>query len=138
MKTTILFLCLVITSFTLKAQTQIPDSKSYAGSWKLSKGLIHGSPETNGMFTVNNPDGTFYTYTTIGNQNSGNSFLQSGTYEMTSDSTCTVKILKHANSPDMVGAMILVKFRFEGSNTMHSLWKLERNGWMPEVWERVK
>ena len=138
MKTAILFLSLVITSFTLKAQAQIPDSKSYAGSWKLSKGLIHGSPETDGMFTINNPDGTFYTYTTVAKQESGKSFLQSGTYEMTSDSTCTVKILKHANSPEMVGAMILVKFRFEGSNTMHSLWKLERNGWMPEVWERVK
>jgi len=138
MKTVVLFLSLVIISLAIEAQAPNSGSNSYVGSWKLSKGLIHGSPETDGMLTVNNPDGTFTMYTTVANQNSGNSFLQSGTYEMTSDSTCTVKILKHANSPDMIGASILVKFRFTDSNTMYSRWKLEGSGWMPEVWERVK
>ena len=138
MKTTILFLSLVITSLAIEAQAPIPDSKSYVGSWKLSKGLIHGSPETDGMLTVNNPDGTFTMYTTVANKESGKSFLQSGTCEMTSDSTCTVKILKHANSPDMVGATILVKFRLIDNDTMLWRWKLGGNSWMPEVWERVK
>lgn len=138
MKTFILFISLVITSLALKAQSQIPDAKSYIGSWKLTKGLIHGSPETDGMLTINNPDGTFSMYTTVANQESGKSFLQSGTFEVTSDSTYTVKILKHADDQEMVGKTILVKFRFKDSNTMLTSWKLEGSAWMPEVWERIE
>lgn len=138
MKTLILFISLVITSLTLKAQAQIPDAKLYVGSWKLTKGLVHGSPDTNGMFQINNPDGTFTMYTTVSNQESGKLFLQSGTYEMTSDSTCTVKILKHGDDQEMVGKTLLIKFRFKDSNTMLATWKLEGSAWMPEVWERMK
>jgi len=138
MKTTVLFLSLVLISFTLKAQTNIPDSKSYVGFWQLSKGLMHGSTETNGMFTVNNPDGTFYMFTTSGGDNLKASILQYGTYKMTSDSTCTVKILQHPTSPNMVGKTIFIKYRFIDTNTMLSQWKLDDFDWMSELWQRVK
>jgi hypothetical protein len=138
MKTTVLFLSLVIFSFTLKAQTNISDSKSYVGFWQLSKGLMHGSTKTNAMFTVNNPDGTFYMFTTNGCDSLKASILQYGTYNMTSDSTITVKILQHPTQPDMIGKTIFIKYRLIDENTLFSQWKLDNFSWMPELWYRVK
>ena len=128
----------IISCTTTKVMTHIPDSNSYVGIWQLSKGLMHGSAETNGMFTVNNPDGTFYMYTTSGRDSLKASILQYGTYEMTSDSTCNVKILQHPTNPNMIGKTIFIKYRFIDTNTLYSQWKLDNFAWMPELWQRVK
>lgn len=139
MKKHAIFLSLLFSTFVLFGQTHIPASKSFVGIWRLSEGMLHGSDKTTGMFTVNNPDGTFYLFTTSGTVSTYASVLQYGTYEMTSDSTCTEKITKHMTNPIMDDQIILIKFRLIDENTMISQWKLGSINmeWMPEKWVRV-
>ncbi|MFA6401182.1 MAG: DUF4488 domain-containing protein [Salinivirgaceae bacterium] len=138
MKKTILLLCLGFVSCALSAQTHIPASKSFVGIWRLTDGMIHGSNRTTGMFTVNNPDGTFYLFTTSGTDSTFASILQYGTYKLTSDSTCTEQIVKHNSNPSMDGSNFLIKFRFIDENTMISQWKLGDFPYISEKWSRVQ
>jgi len=138
MKKTILLLSIVFISFALNAQTHIPASKSFVGFWRLTHGLMHGSSETKGMFKVNNPDGTFFLFTTSGTDSTYASILQYGIYKMTSDSTCTEQIVKHSTNPAMNGSNFLIKFRFIDENTMISQWKLGNYQWISEEWSRVQ
>ena len=138
MKKAILLLSIVFVSFALYAQTHIPASKSFVGFWRLTEGMMHGSIETKGMFTVNNPDGTFYLFTTSGTDSTYASILQYGIYKMTSDSTCTEQIVKHNTNPSMDGRICLIKFRFIDENTMISQWKLGDLPYFSEKWSRVQ
>jgi hypothetical protein len=138
MKKTILLLSLVIVVFALNAQTHIPASKSFVGFWRLADGIMHGSSETTGMFTVNNSDGTFYLFTTSGTDRTYASILQYGAYKMTSDSTCTEQIVKHNSQPAMDGSIFLIKFKLIDDNTMILQWKLGDFNWVSEKWTRVQ
>jgi hypothetical protein len=125
-------------SCALNVQTHIPASKSFVGFWRLTGGVMHGSSATKGMFTVNNPDGTFYLFTTSGTDSTYASILQYGIYKMTSDSTCTEQIVKHITNPTMDGRIALIKFRFIDENTMILQWKLGDLPYFSEKWSRVK
>jgi len=145
MKKTIIILSLAFLIFNLSfvsciksGQTHIPASKSFVGIWRLTEGVMHGSSETTGMFTVNNPDGTFYIFTTSGTDRTNASILQYGTYEITSDSTCNERIVKHNTQPSMNNTKFLIKFRFKDDNTMISQWKLGKSPWFSEEWTRVQ
>ena len=138
MKKTILFLSMILIISSVDAQTHIPASKTMVGFWQLSKGLMHGSNETIGMFTVNNPDGSFYMFTISGKDSLKTTMLQYGTYEITSDSTCTEQIVKHFTNSAMNGSKCLIKFRLIDDNNLLWQWKLGNYNWMTEIWSRVE
>jgi hypothetical protein len=104
----------------------------------MSKGLMHGSAETIEMYSVNNPDGTFYMYTISGKDSLKTNMLQYGTYQITSDSTCTEQIVKHCTNSAMNGSKILIKYRLIDDNTLLWQWKLGNYNWMTEKWSRVE
>lgn len=60
-----------------------------------------------------------------------------GTYKITSDSTCTEHIVKHAMSPEMSGVDSLLKYKLVDENTLIVQWK---NGekWIKESWSRLQ
>jgi hypothetical protein len=138
MKKGILIFSLAFVSIFINAQTHIPASKSFVGMWRLTEGMMHGTSKTTGMFTVNNPDGTFYLFTTSGKHSTFAEILQYGTYKMTSDSTCTEQIVKHNTNSAMDSTIFLIKFRFIDDNTMISQWKLGEFHWISEKWTRVQ
>jgi hypothetical protein len=135
-KSMVLFSMILIISSAF-AQVHIPASKSMVGFWKLSIGLKHGSPETIEMYSVNNPDGTFYMFTISGKDSLKTNMLQYGTYSATSDSTCTEQIVKHCTNSAMNGTKVLIRYRLLNDNTMQWQWKLDYSGWMTEIWSRV-
>jgi hypothetical protein len=142
MKKTFLSLIAVLAVFALTAQNHVPASKSMVGIWRQT-GMMSSSGQlvnvTTGNYKVINPDSTFYTFITWGSDgsNAPTEIGLYGTYKITSDSTCTEHIVKHATSPEMSGIDSSLKFKLVNENTLLVQWK---NGdiWIKESWSRLQ
>jgi len=119
--------------------TSMMESKSLLGVWQQA---IAGQPSIGkayiqkiGNYKIMNADNTLYTLF-----DRGGSLVIGfyGSYEMTSDSTFTEKIIKHGQNPSMNGSEDLLRFKMIDDNTIalqyfNSVYKR----WIPEVWVRV-
>ena len=127
------------TSNSSEQITSMMESKSLLGVWQQA---IAGQPSTGKTYIqkvknykVLNADNTIYTLFDKG----GNLVIGLyGSYEMTSDSTFTEKIIKHGQNPGMSGSESQLRFKMIDDNTIalqyyNSVIKV----WIPEVWVRV-
>jgi len=139
MKKACVFVCLIFAVCSITAQVHIPLSKTLVGFWQLSKGTVHGNSETTGMFSVYNPDGTFYMFTIGGKEQPKATMLQCGTYTLTSDSTCNQLMVK-SFTMSSAGEGQKFQVRFQLVNDVTMIWKYSTNGlsWSTEVWSRVE
>lgn len=137
MKKAFILLSLVIVSFALSAQIHVPASKSMVGVWRQT-GAMTNSGELvqvkSGNYKVINPDGTSYTIITWGNGSTTIGFY--ATYKITSDSTCTEHILKHAN-PTMEGKDVALRFKLTDENSLRMDWN-RGDRWITESWTRLQ
>lgn len=137
MKKTLLFLSILIFSIALSAQIQVPASKSMVGVWRQTGAMTNTGELVkvkSGNYKVINPDGTSYTIITWGNGSTTIGFY--ATYKITSDSTCTEHIIKHAN-PAMDGKDVAIRFRLIDENNMRMDWNLGER-WINESWTRLQ
>jgi len=142
MKKTFLSLIAVLAVFALSAQNHVPASKSMVGIWRQTGAMTSSGKLVNvttGNYKVINPDSTFYTFITwgAGGLNAPTEISFYGTYKITSDSTYTEHIVKHAMSPEKNGVDSALKFKLVNENTLLVQWK---NGerWIKESWSRVQ
>lgn len=138
MKKSITLLSFVLISVALIAKTHVPESKNIVGIWRQT-GAMSMNGEIirikSGNYKVINPDGTYYTFIAWG-LNEPTVVGLYGTYKMTSDSTITENIIKHAN-PSMNGKESKIRFRLIDENTMLIMWNANGN-WIPEHWTRLQ
>lgn len=137
MKKAFVLLSLVIVSFALSAQIHVPASKSMVGVWRQT-GAMTNTGELikvrSGNYKIINPDGTSYTIITWGNGSTTIGFY--ATYTITSDSTYTEHIIKHAN-PAMNGKDSALRFKLTDENSMRMDWK-SGDRWITESWTRLQ
>ncbi len=122
-----------------KQTTHMMESKSLIGVWQQA---IAGQPSIGnayiqkiGNYKVINADNTMYTLFERGESLVIGLY---GTYEMTSDSTLTEKIIKHGQNPSMSGSESKLRYKMIDDNTMASQYfNSVINVWMPEIWVRV-
>jgi hypothetical protein len=123
-----------------KQITHMVESKSLVGVWQQSGASIENVKYAPLMITGNykmiNTDNTFFTLKGYGTKFSCSFY---GTYQMTSDSTYTEKIIKHNLNPSMSGSESKLRFNLIDENTMaleyfDTLYKR----WVPEIWVRVQ
>jgi hypothetical protein len=142
MKKTFLSLIAVLAVFALTAQNHVPASKSMVGIWRQTGAMTTSGELVNvrtGIYKVINPDGTFYTFITWGadGSNAPTEIGLYGTYKITSDSTCTEHIVKHATSPEMNGTDSFMKSKLVDENTLLVQWKSGER-WVKESWSRLQ
>lgn len=137
MKKTFVLLSLVIFSFALSAQVHVPASKSIVGVWRQTGAMTNTGELVlvkSGNYKIINPDGTSYTIITWGNGSTTIGFY--ATYKITSDSTCTEHIIRHAN-PTMNGKECALRFKLTDENSMRMDWNLG-DRWVAESWTRLQ
>lgn len=127
------------TSNNSKQITHMMESKSLIGVWQQSganqKNVRDASLMKMGIYKMINADNTFFTLSG-GGVDLFCSFY--GTYQMTSDSTFTEKIIKHNLSPSMSGSESMLRFKMIDENTMAvDYFDSEYNRWVSEIWIRV-
>ena len=147
----------LVTSFIvlqtkIYAQENLITSKSVVGFWrqvvpvqKNEDGTIKKAKTSN--YKIFNTDGTIFTFTTWFNQGVVRKNATEleydvtdigffGNYKITSDSTLTETIVRHALKPNQAPYDSNLKFKLLSPNELAVAWN--NNGvWIPELWERI-
>lgn len=116
------------------------ESKSMVGVWQQSGASIKNVKSAPlvlmGNYKMINADSTFFTIMGYGTKFSCTFY---GTYQMTSDSTYTEKIIKHRKDPSMSGSDSKLRFKLIDENTMAlEYFDTLHERWVPEIWVRVQ
>ena len=127
------------TSDNSKKITHMIESKSMVGVWLQSgadlKNVRDDSIMKKGNYKIINADNTVYT---LCGETWELVFGFYGTYQMTSDSTFTEKIIKHNLNPSMSGSESKLRFKMIDENTMAVYcFNSVLDIWEPEIWIRV-
>jgi hypothetical protein len=119
------------TSDNSKKITHMIESKSMVGVWLQSGENL----KNKGNYKIINADNTVYT---LCGETWELVFGFYGTYQMTSDSTFTEKIIKHNLNPSMSGSESKLRFKMIDENTMAVYcFNSVLDIWEPEIWIRV-
>lgn len=144
----IFFVFVAVFGIMLNAQEapkHIPESTDLVGFWqqcfllKNSEGNKILRPS--GNYKVINPDGTFYTFMIVPQNNGAVQIpviLQYGTYKIQDDGQFTEHIIKHAMNPSFSNTNSELRYKkIEGDDTIVQEYRNENKVWIPEIWRRV-